>query len=262
METPNTDETNMNTDSPLIPLCVQHWPDGKISLTEDHGGNVVAWIEPGLERYAARLATAFNANLAAEEAEAKRKAARTVRIVRDEDPENPRTAWDGNVGVMACWHRRSNHGDVQPKEDPEEWLAENAPEGSIVLPIFMHEHGGVAFSTGAFNDPWDSGQLGYIVATPERIRAQFLSPGEEITFPSVREKVIAALKAEVQLYENYVTGNVWGVVIEDGNGDTIDSCWGFYPGEGDTLESAGILDYVPDELHDAARKAWSKRYEG
>lgn len=44
------------------------------------------------------------------------------RIVRDEYPESPRD-WD-NLGVMACWSRRYSLGDVQPKVDIQDYLAD------------------------------------------------------------------------------------------------------------------------------------------
>ena len=42
-----------------------------------------------------------------------------VKVKQDTDPMSPRE-WD-NLGVMACWHRGYTLGDVQPKEDPQEW---------------------------------------------------------------------------------------------------------------------------------------------
>lgn len=43
-----------------------------------------------------------------------------VRIEQDTDPESPRE-WSV-FGKMACWHRRYNLGDEQPKKEPTEWL--------------------------------------------------------------------------------------------------------------------------------------------
>lgn len=35
----------------------------------------------------------------------------------------------------------------------------------VILPVFRLSHGSVAYSTTPFNDPWDSGQVGYIWAS-------------------------------------------------------------------------------------------------
>lgn len=184
----------------------------------------------------------------------------TVKVMHDDNAESPRT-WD-NLGVMACWHRRYNLGDVQPKESPEEWLKANAPKGSIVLPLYLYDHSGITMSTGPFGCPWDSGRVGYIVATPDAIRKAFMV--KRIT-KAIRERAEACLKGEVKVYDDFLTGNVWGYVIEKTHdcgecGSTVheseheDSCWGFF---GDDLD--GMKSYIPAELHGALDEAWANR---
>jgi|GEM_PF-7092484 len=43
-------------------------------------------------------------------------------------------------------------------------------------------------------------------------------------------KVWAAqcLLSEVQRYDQYLTGDVWGYVIEDSDRNEVESCWDFY----------------------------------
>jgi len=186
-----------------------------------------------------------------------------VKVLQDTDASSPRE--HDNVGVMACWHRRYNLGDVQPKQDPEEWLKENAPKGSIVLPLYLMDHSGISMSTGSFGDPWDSGQVGYIVATPARIRE--FTQKKRIT-AKLRADVENWLKQEVKTYDDYLTGNVWGYTIESVKdceacgqktcGDDAipvdDSCWGFY---GDDLD--GMKHHVDPKYHAALEEAWSNR---
>lgn len=187
-----------------------------------------------------------------------------VKIIQDSDAESPRTF--DNFGVMACWHRRYNLGDVQPKESPEEWLKENAPKGSVVLPLYLYDHSGITMSTSGFSCPWDSGQVGVIVATPEAIRKSFLV--KRIT-KKVRERVIEWLKSEVKVYDLFLTNNVWGYTIESvkdcsscghetkGDEDVDDSCWGFF---GDDLDSTGIKEHVDPKYHEALEAAWENRF--
>jgi hypothetical protein len=184
-----------------------------------------------------------------------------VKVMQDTDAESPRS-WD-NLGVMACWHRRYNLGDVQPKQDPQEWLKENAPKGSVVLPLYLYDHSGITMSTGSFGCPWDSGQVGYIVATPEAIRKNFMT--KRIT-KKIRENAEACLRGEVKTYDDYLTGNVWGYTIESvkdcescgqkthGDEEVDDSCWGFF---GDDLE--GMKGHVDAKYHEALEKAWQNR---
>lgn len=183
-----------------------------------------------------------------------------VKVIQDQDPSSPRE-WD-NLGVMACWHRRYNLGDVQPKQDPEEWLKENAPKGSIVLPLYLYDHSGISMSVGSFGDVWDSGQVGWIVATPEAIRKNFMK--KRIT-AKMRATAEAVLKSEVKTYDDFLTGNVWGFTVEKTHdcgecGSKVheeaeeDSCWGFF---GDDLD--GMKGHVAPELHGALEEAWANR---
>jgi hypothetical protein len=188
-----------------------------------------------------------------------------VKIIQDDNAESPRTF--DNVGVMACWHRRYNLGDVQPKQDQAEWLKENAPKGSVVLPLYLYDHSGITMSTGRFSCPWDSGQVGYIVATPDAIRKNFMV--KRIT-KAIRAKVEECLVSEVKVYDLFLTGNVWGYTIESvkdcescgakthgDEKDVDDSCWGFF---GDDLAFTGIKEHVDAKYHEALEAAWDKRF--
>jgi len=177
--------------------------------------------------------------------------AKTLKIIRDEDPMSPRD-WD-HLSTMACWHRRYNLGDVQLRhEDPEEWLKENAPKGSVVLPLYLYDHSGTTMRTGPFGCPWDSGQVGWIVATPEKMRAWF---DVKRVRAHHRAKAKAILVQDVQTYDHFLTGQVWGYTYEDesGNGD---ACWGFF---GDTLEETALAYNVPEEARPLLAAAWEAR---
>jgi hypothetical protein len=175
-----------------------------------------------------------------------------ARIIQDEDGESPRE-WS-NLGIMACWHRRYTLGDVQPKQDPAEWLKANAPEGSIVLAVSLYDHSGITMRVGPPTDRWDSGYVGYIVATPEKIRENFMV--KRIT-AKIRQRAEQCLIGEVETYDEYLRGNVWGFVLEGGPADG-DSCWGFLGSDPSTV--AAMKEHVPNEYHDALVAAWERRF--
>ena len=152
-----------------------------------------------------------------------------LRIERDESPESPRE-WD-NLGTMACWHRRYNLGDEQPEESPTDFVA-SLPKGTVVLPLYLYDHSGITMRTTAFSCPWDSGQVGLIYATPERIRKEYGC--KRITKATI-EKVNKRLVGEVETYDQFLTGDVWYYSVEDEEGKVLDSCGGFY-GEQDTRQ--------------------------
>lgn len=147
-----------------------------------------------------------------------------IRIEHDHDCSSPRE--NDNLGTIATWHRRYQMGDEQPKVDPEEYTR-SLPKGSIVLPVYMYEHSGIALSTGRgypFDDPWDAGQLGIIHISPEKIRKEYST--KRIT-KAIRAKVVDCLQGEIEEYSKFVNGECYGYVIEDLDGAKIDSCWGF-----------------------------------
>jgi hypothetical protein len=168
---------------------------------------------------------------------------RSLRIVFDEDPMNPRKEFD-NFGKMVCWHGRYNLGDEQPNCEPSEY---EIPKGALVLPLYLYDHSGITISTGKFSCPWDSGQVGFIFATKEQIKAEFKGS---------RKKAQACLEAEVALYDDYLTGQVYGFIFEDGEGND-DSCFGFY---GDSAKEA-IMEHLPESARDLLEDAWDKRGE-
>ncbi|TEB04760.1 hypothetical protein Psch_03522 [Pelotomaculum schinkii] len=111
----------------------------------------------------------------------------------------------------------------------------------IILPLYLYDHSGITMNTTGFYCPWDSGQVGWIYVTKEMVRREY---GIKRITKKIREKVIQALKSEVNVYSEYLEGNVYGYVLEDAEGNELDSCWGFY---GDNFRENGMADYVGQE---------------
>lgn len=158
---------------------------------------------------------------------------RTVEIHTDEDPSSPRE-YD-NYATLACWHRHRNLGDEQIEGMNADELHERVGDVIAILPLYVYEHGGITMSTGAFSCPWDSGQVGWGYITKSRAATM----GE----PNLdRETAERYIREEVSTYDDYLTGQCYGYVIEGKDGDHLDSCWGFI----------GDLDYVRQEAKSAA----------
>jgi hypothetical protein len=147
-----------------------------------------------------------------------------IRIMQDEDPINPRTEWD-NPSTMVCCHRRYALGDVQVKSQEE--LSEHikAQDIAVWLPLYLYDHSGITISTGSFGDPWDSGQVGIIYMTREQVKANW---GWRVLTKGRCAALLKDLKSQVEVYDNYLTGEVYGFDIVGIDGESIDSCWGFY----------------------------------
>lgn len=168
----------------------------------------------------------------------------------DEWPDDPRS-WD-NVGHMICFHRKYNLGDQHDykSEHFEGWremhdaLLEEYGEGSVILPLYLYDHGGITMKVGAFRDPWDSGQVGWIVASEEAIEREW--GGDE-------EKAEEGLRYEVETYDEYLRGEVFGYIITDASGEEVDSCWGFFGEEYVEQEVDRMIDYFVKK-EESARK--------
>jgi hypothetical protein len=158
-----------------------------------------------------------------------------IQIHVDSDPQNPRTEWD-NFGTMACFHRRYTLGDDHSFAEPQELIDHVSRRDVVALPLYLYDHSGITMSTAPFSCPWDSGQVGYIYATHEKIREEFNV--KRIT-KRIRNKVESILKQEVLTYDDYLTGNVYGYRVFDPEGEETDyAVWGFY---GDP-DKSGLLD--------------------
>lgn len=175
----------------------------------------------------------------------------TIKIYQDEMPNEGPRDWD-NFGTMICFYRDYNLGDKHnmSKEELKDLVQR---KDVISLPLYLLDHSGLWIRTGKFAcDPggWDTSFIGWIYVDEAKIRQEFnlLDPSKKI-HKDVKDKALALLEQEVETYNQYLTGNVWGFVIEDEEGEHIDSCWGFYGNyeEGALKEAKDSVDYVTNQ---------------
>ena len=174
-----------------------------------------------------------------------------IEIAQDFDPLNPRKDYD-NLGTMVCFHNRYDLGDKHGYETsnvfahvlsglyPDEitayleddeiekcWNAVH--EKNIVLPLYLYDHSGITMRTTSFSCGWDSGCVGVIYVSLEDVRKEY---GWKRITKKRRERIEGYLRGEVEIYDHYLTGSVYGFNIEredpDGEEEHVDSCWGFF----------------------------------
>ena len=163
----------------------------------------------------------------------------TIKIHQDEDVSNPFTDCDGEPDFIS-WHRRYDFtfNKKFKNMDRDDFLALAKKEGYIVLPLYMYEHSGRAFSTVAFSCPWDSGQLGYVFWTREKVEE---GQGKGYDMEANRTFLEKQLVSAVQMLEDWAEGNCYGYVVEREDGEEVGSCWGYlgdYDGEYGALQEA------------------------
>jgi hypothetical protein len=172
---------------------------------------------------------------------------RRLKVYREQHPVSPRN-WD-NYGVMSCSHKSYNLGDEEPNTDQHKgWsgvrqeIKENN-DVALILPLYLYDHSGISISTKPFSSPWDSGKVGYIYITEDRMDE--LGMKEE---DRTEERLKEILESEVETYNQYLNNEVWRYVYEeketadDGTNHWIqkDSCGGFFGDNREHLfETAG-----------------------
>ena len=182
-----------------------------------------------------------------------------VHIMYDESPESPRT-W-GNLGKCIFSHRRYNFGDKH-NFDPKDYNNKKETEKALVekfdavvfLPVYLYDHSGITIKTTPFGDRWDSGQLGYIVASRADVIKEY-SVKKRIS-AKVKKRVTERLESEIENLDTYIRGEIFGFqIVDKATGEDLDSCWGFY---GDTADN-GIFDYIDSNY--ATKEQWETAYK-
>lgn len=186
----------------------------------------------------------------------------TLKIVYSDSPLNPREEFD-NICHMNFEHRNYNLGDKNIKEILLEKLGlsdsdlnnreliQLAKRKKVIfhtVPVYMYEHGNIALSLKPFNCPWDSGQLGEIFVFTDEVKEEFSVKrfGKKIK-AEIIAKTMRNMESEVEIYSQYLSGEVYGFQIVDEDDEIIDSCYGFF---GSDFQENGMKDYIPEEYHD------------
>jgi hypothetical protein len=156
----------------------------------------------------------------------------TIRIQPDDHNESPRTDFD-NMGTMVCFHGRYDLGDKDHgirHEDYNGWDAmeealRKEHDAAIILPIYLYDHSGLTINTTGFSCRWDSGRIGLIYVSKATLRKEYST--KRVT-KDVLEKAERVLLGEVETYDQFLRGDIYGYVIDSAEEEHIESCWGFY----------------------------------
>lgn len=210
-----------------------------------------------------------------------------LKIIADSDPTNPRREWD-NGAVMVCEHGRYDLGDKDGRDDaiaavrssrdyrdswedygnadmldlsePNDlWKAVQRCSDIIACPLYLYDHSGITISMSRgggnpFSCRWDSGMVGFIFMTKAMILENWMKPATSRLTAKLKEQAIDLMAAETETYDQYLTGDVWGYVVEkidpeepDEDGEEVDSCWGFFGSDYAKEEGQSVLEYHASE---------------
>jgi hypothetical protein len=145
----------------------------------------------------------------------------TLRILTDDDPCSP-AEWD-NLGQIAYCSSRYTLGTEAVSKDRLDEIAAGIEDGSLIgLPVYAYVHSGATISTSPFGCRWDSGQCGFVYCSASDAEDEWAGDSH------FRANALRVLQGEVETFDQYLRGDVYGYTITDKDGDVVDSCWGFY----------------------------------
>jgi len=176
-------------------------------------------------------------------------------LTPDNNPIDPRE--DENYSNMVCFDSRYTLGDIHNYTNFDNFVLSLAEEFGIIeskdeivdyiiedifekvkrklvciLPLYLYDHSGISMRTfkhGIHKD-WDCGQVGFIYLTKEGLEKWGIK----------KSQVEKALIQEVEIYSQYLEGDVYCIVKENYNKNKeqvdYDVCGGYF-GYGEALKS-------------------------
>jgi hypothetical protein len=136
-------------------------------------------------------------------------------------------SWNEAEYAKRCHHlsgREYFKAEAELGEDYRGRIVDEFMTRFIALPLYLYDHSGITMNTSGFHCPWDSGQVGWIYVSREDALKEY---SRKRMSGKLRDKVEQVLRGEVEVYDQYLRGDVYGYVVKMKD-KTEDSCWGFY----------------------------------
>ncbi len=160
----------------------------------------------------------------------------SLRFATDEDGEEVLEAqyksyFTGKEG----WDEVTDYNEWRDAEEIAKAIAEcsEAPgllaQHGALLTVYRFEHSGVAYSTSPFNDPWDSGPVGFIWVSDKELEQEQLDGRP-------KDEILKMLSDEVEEYSAWANGECYAVMLSKDD-DIIDYLGGLI---GDDMLEYGL----------------------
>jgi hypothetical protein len=151
----------------------------------------------------------------------------TVKIELDDHGGHEYPFEHDTAVQFIVFERNSTLSDRHSYSDPADALEAAKAEGLEVFPLFKYEHGNVCYRAAPFSCRWDSGQVGFVFVKREEV-------GD----------VEKTVNTSCAILTDWCNGSIYGYIVEDPNGEHLDSCWGFYGCD---------MEYLKGEATDQAK---------
>lgn len=163
-----------------------------------------------------------------------------LKLIKDKVKHSKNTYSPTIKQLLGLYHRHDFDGMLEELSEYENFDTSDLPESIFYENLYLYDHSGITMNTTGFSCRWDSGQIGFIYATKQKL--------EEERIPDFS----ACLKDEVKTYDQYITGDVYWHSVTDKDGNESFSCGGFYGMESaidDAKEQVEYeLNHTPQQL--------------
>lgn len=178
-------------------------------------------------------------------------------VLVEPDPQSPRE--NENLGTMLYNHRRYVLGDDRIKfASFDEYLdsANLSAEEVVSLPLYLLDHSGLTLSTTAFQDQWDSGCVGVIFTTFDKIKNEY---GASEVDHDLVERIELVLENEVAEFNSYLNNEIYGFRLCEKNSSEewseVESGWNFY---GSDPNENGMLEFLATDIANVVGQHFSR----
>lgn len=161
-----------------------------------------------------------------------------LRIEQDQDAQSP-SEFDDTIYIVAkhrqfAVHRPGKRDTTYGEAFDVAAEIEDRKETHYVFLLEAYIHSGVVLALareGNFPDrEWDVSLLGAVFV--------------DKTEADDKDEARSMARSKIDEWNQYLSGDVWGYIIEDDNGNQIDSCWGFYGKEYVEEQGQEALQYA------------------
>jgi hypothetical protein len=177
----------------------------------------------------------------------------TVKIYPDYDGDHE-CPIDKNLKDDGIWfvtfQRRSTLSEFHDFLDPstvEHWAKKNKWDA---FPLFYYEHGNCIYKVteggNPFSCPWDSGQVGWILVK----RSDFK-----------RKNRLEIAQSWANAVTTWCNGDYYGYVIENEDGDNLESCWGFDDADYCKEEATDLAKHLAADLAEKVKEEQKEAYD-
>lgn len=168
----------------------------------------------------------------------------SIKIYYDTDADSP-ASW-GNEDYFLCADYRHLYLKDTPitAEDCRNALNDGKSflNGYYIFPVSIYDHSGIALSLGSSRG-WDYSN-----------GSAFLCVKRMKGWSWAKSKAEERAENLVETWNEYLSGEIYGFVSEDEDGEMIDSCWGFYGDDGikeAIVEAKDVIDYELEKRNKA-----------